>query len=575
MKGKGQEPRKPEVMPRVALKKIFWNPICLDESDEAKSELNIWEKIHQQGASFDKGELEELFADAPATRVQRDSFSAPSQAHRPSLLRRSLSIGQDVDKEKRRLFTEKRRRQIWFMVPSLPDWNRIPEAILNLDGSVLTNENVDLLHLNLPTADEELMLLTAKPLSEDEIWDTAEDFIMMIIGIPDYTLRIQAWCYLNTFDETFLRLQEAKVNIAKACTALQGSVRIERLLAVILYVGNYLNGGTPRGRADGFDIDTLLKIGTLKSLRKDSDGTLLDFIVKQIEQESPGMLSAIFASGMEKEHVHRVKKTKMSDLIDEIWNLLGQADDYLGKWDGDSFPDNRKSELLGRAKQLRDLQDEFNVLNEEYARLCIWFQMDSRRLKPTDEFFGIWDTFLEEVARALNVLRSRQVAQTKQSPRRSTLMSENADESPTPGARTGTSCEKRCQTRSRPRRSSTPRGSRAQKIALPVRSMSDASEATIGQSSPTDISNGESTPTLGMQIATEVALEANESSLSSALGCVSNSQVQQNQVCHGEGGNATMVTCEGPASHILAVEQEHLVKAALDKTIDYPLECSN
>ena len=32
---------------------------------------------------------------------------------------------------------------------------------------------------------------------------------------------------------------------------------LEGLLALILAVGNYLNGGTDRGQADGFDLETL------------------------------------------------------------------------------------------------------------------------------------------------------------------------------------------------------------------------------------------------------------------------------------------------------------------------------
>lgn len=36
------------------------------------------------------------------------------------------------------------------------------------------------------------------------------------------------------------------------------------LLGIVLYVGNYLNGGTPRGRADGFALDTLVQMRTVK-----------------------------------------------------------------------------------------------------------------------------------------------------------------------------------------------------------------------------------------------------------------------------------------------------------------------
>lgn len=46
---------------------------------------------------------------------------------------------------------------------------------------------------------------------------------------------------------------------------------------MILAIGNYLNGGTPRGAAFGFSFDTLNKVIDLKS----TDGTinLVHFIV--------------------------------------------------------------------------------------------------------------------------------------------------------------------------------------------------------------------------------------------------------------------------------------------------------
>jgi len=396
-KGSGSSPRKADVVPNIPLKKIFWNPICIDETRCADdgADPSIWERIHGKAESmtpFDAKELELLFADLPFSRAEK-----PKRTN-----------GEKVS-DMRRLFEEKRHRQIWCMVVLMPDWRGLPEAILKMDDKALTSQNLDLLHSNLPTAEEEDSLKASvrkHPLEENEAWDTPEEFMIMLTAIPAYAFRIQVWNFLNSFESLYSRFVDARRGIKKACTTLRSSVRIERLLAVILYVGNYLNGGTSRGCADGFDIDTLLKIGTLKTLKKEVDGSLLDFIVRQMEQERPGMLSEMYGDGMEKEQMHCARKHKMNEIRDEVALLRQQGDAYIKKWDDELSSDTllvyRRKELEHRVTQLSDLCDDFDASTEQYVSLCAWFQMDADHLKPTDEFFGIWDGFLTDVKKSLD-----------------------------------------------------------------------------------------------------------------------------------------------------------------------------
>lgn len=57
---------------------------------------------------------------------------------------------------------------------------------------------------------------------------------------------------------------------------LRACSNLKFVLSVVLFVGNYMNGGTNRGQADGFDLDALGRLDTSKS----SMGgiTLLQFI---------------------------------------------------------------------------------------------------------------------------------------------------------------------------------------------------------------------------------------------------------------------------------------------------------
>jgi len=72
-------------------------------------------------------------------------------------------------------------------------------------------------------------------------------------------------------------------NLRHVCEQLLNSKELQKVLALVLTYGNYMNGGNvTRGQADGFSLDILPKLKDVKS--KDNNFTLLHFIVtKYIE----------------------------------------------------------------------------------------------------------------------------------------------------------------------------------------------------------------------------------------------------------------------------------------------------
>ena len=55
--------------------------------------------------------------------------------------------------------------------------------------------------------------------------------------------------------------------------------RIKSILGLVLAIGNYMNGGTARGQADGFGLEILAKLKDVKS--KDNAQNLLHYVVAQ------------------------------------------------------------------------------------------------------------------------------------------------------------------------------------------------------------------------------------------------------------------------------------------------------
>jgi len=287
---------------------------------------------------------------------------------------------------------------------------------------------MDLLMTNLPSAEEEKMVQTAlkeTTLGENEVWDTPESFMMMLTSIPQYTLRINVWAYLNSFEAAFQRISEAEVAISSAIDYLRRSERVEKLLALILHVGNYLNGGTVRGRADGFDLETLTKLGKLKASQ---DGTLLDFIVREMDKDCPGELQEMYQPAAEFQSIKNAKKHKITEMRDELNALLKQADGYVQQVEkaldsnfskdqgpGDAAFAERAQKLKSCIDRLRSTSAAFDKLNSTYIDLCVWFNMDTQKPRPFDDFLGVWDGFLTDTKQAVEAAQKKREKEKRQS----------------------------------------------------------------------------------------------------------------------------------------------------------------
>ena len=234
-KGVKAEPRKPDVKPGVQVKKLFWNSFRIDSAQNT-----VWNAIEEEGAQIDTEQLETLFCDEPLRGFHR--FASPSpESDRPTVKRVQV-----VDTQ--------RRRQVCVMLARLPPPPIAARALFRMDCEVLSSEQVELLHFNLPSDDEIKLLQKAKAdntIDEMHVWDTAEDFLLALIAVPQFELRLRAWHFENTFQERFDALAHGLRSVLQGCISVLDSRCIRHLLGIVLYAGNYLNGGTPRGRADG------------------------------------------------------------------------------------------------------------------------------------------------------------------------------------------------------------------------------------------------------------------------------------------------------------------------------------
>jgi formin 2 len=98
--------------------------------------------------------------------------------------------------------------------------------------------------------------------------------------IPHFADRITSLTLQATFQEKLSSIESRLNNLNTVCQELTGSEALHRVLALVLTMGNWMNGGNHmRGQADGFHLEILGKLKDVKS--QDKSMTLLHYLVRE------------------------------------------------------------------------------------------------------------------------------------------------------------------------------------------------------------------------------------------------------------------------------------------------------
>jgi hypothetical protein len=189
-----------------------------------------------------------------------------------------------------------------------------------MDPSELTLEVTEvILNLLLPTA-EEVACLRAYTGNVDHLDYCGQlfSFFTRIEGLEN-RLIIQK-IMLSWSDEAQYALSVLD-DVTKVISELKDAKTLEPLqeiMAVVLTVGNYMNGANRTGRAHGFKLDTLLKLKDVRE-KKIPQRNLLHFVIEQF----PTSDSSVFYSHWDTMwKVSKVSKGNVNSIINQLRESL-------------------------------------------------------------------------------------------------------------------------------------------------------------------------------------------------------------------------------------------------------------
>ncbi|XP_043267190.1 uncharacterized protein [Venturia canescens] len=271
--------RKQPLSLEVPMKPLYWTRILIPadqaakvpaESPESPPQVPLWAEIEEE-RNLNLKEFIDLFS---RQVVERKPTIKKEESDKPSKIQPA------------KILDSKRSKNVGILEKSLRvDFSEVENAVYNLDTSVVNLEALQQIYEIMPTA-KELDEINSHEKSHPEIpLDRPELFLKQLSTIKYFTERIACLMFQAEFQDAMSSVSSKLTNLRSTCEYLCNAQSLKRVMALILTLGNYMNGGNRmRGQADGFGLEILGKLKDVKS--KVPGVTLLHYLVRaRLEQE--------------------------------------------------------------------------------------------------------------------------------------------------------------------------------------------------------------------------------------------------------------------------------------------------
>ncbi|XP_051502157.1 disheveled-associated activator of morphogenesis 2 isoform X2 [Myxocyprinus asiaticus] len=238
----------------------------------------------------------------------------------------------------------------------------------------------------------------------------ADCFLFEMSRIDHYQQRLQSLFFKKKFAE---RLAETKPKVEAILCASREVVKSKRLtqvLEVVLAFGNFMNKGQ-RGNAYGFKVSSLNKIVDTKS-SIDRNITMLHYLIMIFEKN----FSDILNIQQDLVSIPEAAKVNLSELEKEVFSIKSglKALEVELRYQqsrahdrGDKFVPVVSDFITVASFSFSELEDLLNEAKDKFSKSLKHFGEEEGCMQP-DEFFGIFDTFLQSFSEARQDLDNMQ-----------------------------------------------------------------------------------------------------------------------------------------------------------------------
>ncbi|XP_014167338.1 disheveled-associated activator of morphogenesis 1 isoform X1 [Geospiza fortis] len=380
--------------PTNALKSFNWSKL-----PENKLAGTVWTNIDDTKV-FKILDLEDLERTFSAYQRQQDFFVNGSSRQKEDAIDDTLSSRHKV--KELSVIDGRRAQNCNILLSRLKLSNdEIKRAILTMDEQEdLPKDMLEQLLKFVPEKGDIDLLEEHK--HELDRMAKADRFLFEMSRINHYQQRLQSLYFKKKFAERVAEVKPKVEAIRAGSKAVLQSSSLQQLLEVVLAFGNYMNKGQ-RGNAFGFKISSLNKIADTKS-SIDKNITLLHYLITVVEKKYPKVLRL----HEELRDIPQAAKVNMTELEKEINTLRSglravetELDFQKSQFQqaGDKFVSVVSQFITLASFSFSDVEDLLTEAKELFSKAVKHFGEDTDKMQP-DEFFGIFDQFLQAVTEA-------------------------------------------------------------------------------------------------------------------------------------------------------------------------------
>ncbi|XP_063697263.1 FH2 domain-containing protein 1 isoform X2 [Culicoides brevitarsis] len=398
-------PQQETPVPRAKMKTINWNKI---PQNKLMGTNNIWTLVadaHQDSPMTEMNwdEMEGLFCQQPtqgSPKLGRDSNDGTPE--------RKTKRDNEIT-----LLDGKRSLNVNIFLKQFRSSNEdIIQLIKNGAHDDIGAEKLRGLLKILPEIDELEMLKAFE--GDRSRLGNAEKFIMQLIEVPNYKLRIESMLLKEEFASNLNYLQTCINAMLYAGDDLMTNKHLQEVLYMIVVAGNFLNAGGYAGNAAGVKLTSLQK---LTEIRANKPGmNLIHFVALQAEKRNPKLL----AFPEEISALENASKTTLEQLNNEINtfdNRITKIKKQIDQLTERDIKAQMADFLLAAVNDVSMLQDGMRELEVLRGQLAEFFCEDPNSFKM-EECFKIFYQFSEKFRQAVRENEKRRVLEEQAIQRR-------------------------------------------------------------------------------------------------------------------------------------------------------------
>uniref|UniRef100_A0A673FXP5 Disheveled-associated activator of morphogenesis 2-like n=1 Tax=Sinocyclocheilus rhinocerous TaxID=307959 RepID=A0A673FXP5_9TELE len=238
----------------------------------------------------------------------------------------------------------------------------------------------------------------------------ADRFLFEMSRIDHYQQRIQSLFFKKKFAERLAEIKPKVEAILCASREVMRSKHLTQVLEVVLAFGNFMNKGQ-RGNAYGFKVSSLNKIIDTKS-SIDRNITMLHYLIIIFEKHYPDILNI----QQDLAFIPEAAKVNLAELEKEVFIIrsglkaleaeLRYQQSRACDW-GDKFVPVVSDFITVASFSFSELEELLAEAKDKFSKSLKHFGEEEGCMQP-DEFFGIFDIFLQSFSEARHDLENMQ-----------------------------------------------------------------------------------------------------------------------------------------------------------------------